>query len=231
MPVSAPTEIPPGRARPWLKALAWFLLLAAVLALLRWRFPDLDRATLIEAGRGLPEITFIALFLLLPLLGVPVSPFLVVAGLKYGIGWGLLLATIATAIHNLAAFAATKSWFQLPIERALHRLGYQIPRIPDRHHLWFTAAFTGVPGLPYAVKLYSLALTNIRFRIYFWISWPIYSLKSIAYIALGDAAATLSPAWFLAAAAAILTLCYLAARLWKHHNRLPAEEGDCPERR
>lgn len=174
--------------------------LAVILAVLAWRlwFPDLDRQAIIAFGEDLPHGIFLGTFIVLPMLGVPISVFLVAAGLKYGTGWGMAVATVATGVHNLAAFVATKTWFQSRIEHALNKLGHTIPQIPNHHQWWFTAIFTGVPGLPYAIKLYSLALTNISFRIYFWIGWPMYAVSCIVYVVLGAAAATLSIGWFIA---------------------------------
>lgn len=43
-----------------------------------------------------------------------------------------------------------------------------------------------VPGLPYFVRNYLLALSDIPLRTYFWICWPVYVFRSSLVIFLGD---------------------------------------------
>ena len=174
--------------------------------------PGLNREMLVDWGQSLSDSGFLAAFCLLPLLGFPLTIFLVIAGLKFGIGWGMLLATIAIALHNLIAYGVTKSWAKVWVKRLFDRMEYEMPEIPSQHHVWFTAVFTFVPGLPYAIKLYGLALTNISFRHYFWIGWPIYAVSCILYVGLGDAASSLSLGWFLGFVAAGILLTYVAKR-------------------
>lgn len=193
--------------------LAATVVLAVFIIVILFGMPSVDRNTVIAYGREIPGLLFMVLFFLLPLLGVPILWLLIIVGLKYGTVMGMLVATVGTGFHNLAAYAATKSWLQSPIQRAIRKLGYDIPSIQSKHQLWFTAVFTGVPGLPYAVKLYSLALTNISFRIYFWVGWPIYAVSCIVYVALGDAVASLGVGWFIALALFAVGCLYQMRRL------------------
>lgn len=198
--------------RFWFKLAGIGALVATAVYLVRQSGLD-DWQSLIAAGRELPGAVFLLTFCMLPLVGIPISIFLVVAGLKYGTMWGMVVATGVTAVHNLISYAVTKSWLQARIESCLERLGYAIPSIPQRHQVWFTAVFAGVPGLPYAIKLYSLALTNIPFSTYFWAGWPMYAASCIVYVGLGHAASSLSAGWFVLVVAISVTLLILGRRL------------------
>ena len=209
----------------WRVWLAWGVVLTVVALVLRSLPVEFDREAVIAHGRAMPGGAFLVAFVVLPMLGVPLSLFLVVAGVKYGILWGMVVTTVATGLHNLASYGLTKSWLKGPIERLVERSGLSVPEIPKRHHWWFTLAFAGVPSLPYAVKLYLLALTNIRFRHYFWVGWPTYAASSIVYVGLGRAAVTLSVWWFLLVAAGLLLVVWVV-RAWLRRS---AERGGFAE--
>ncbi|MCB1098692.1 MAG: VTT domain-containing protein [Verrucomicrobiae bacterium] len=180
---------------------------------------NLDRETIIQNGKNLPDAAFLFLFGVLPVIGAPISPFLVIAGLKYGTVSGMLVATAATAVHNAVTYFLAETCLKKRIESLLARLGYAIPTIPSQHQWWFTAVFAVVPGLPYTIKLYSLALTNIGFRTFFWIGWPMYAASSIVYVVLGDAAASMSVGWFIVVTALSILLIWIAHRAVRKFQR------------
>lgn len=181
----------------WTKPIIVAALLLAVAIGLKLYGPEWDRDVLIAWARQLPGSLFIAGFLLLPLVGMPISIFLIAAGIKFGLALGMLVTAGCIAFHNLVAYWLTRGYFKQPVKRFLTRRGRRIPDVPKRHQVWFTIAFTGVPGLPYTSKLYLLALTNISFRIYFGLGWPTYTLFSIVLVGLGEAVVRLNWNWII----------------------------------
>jgi len=183
--------------RGWTKPLIAAGLLVAVAVGLKLYGPEWDKEALVAYAEQLPGSLFIAGFVVLPMVGGPVSLFLIAAGLKFGVIGGMLVAAGCIGVHNLVAYRLTHSYFKTPVKRFLLRRGYPIPDVPERHQAWFTVAFTGVPSLPYTTKLYLLAFTNIPFRIYFWLGWPTYAVSSIVFVGLGDAAGRLNWNWII----------------------------------
>lgn len=184
----------------WTKPFIGAGLLVAVAVGLKLYGPEWDNEALVAYAEQLPGSLFVAGFMVLPLVGGPMSLFLIAAGLKFGLITGMLVAAGCIGVHNLVAYPLTHSYLQQPVKRFLLRRGHRIPDVPKRHQAWFTVAFTGVPSIPYTPKLYLLALTNISFRTYFWLGWPTYTISCIVFVGLGDATARLNWNWIIALA-------------------------------
>ncbi len=195
------------RRHPW-KTAAILLTAAALIGLAIANRDELDRESVIAYGKSLPPLLFIAAFALLPLAGFPISILLVLTGIRFGFDWGMLIATTGVFFHNFAAYHLTHGWFREPLRHRLARHGYRLPDIRPGHRIWFTALFAAIHGPPYAAKLYLLALTDIPFRIYFWVGAPVYAVFCILPVGAGSAAVDVDPFWIsvIVAAAALLLL-------------------------
>lgn len=176
--------------------LAILLLLAAAAGGFAYaRRAGLDRESLLAYGESLPAGAFLAAFLILPLVGFPISIFLVLAGIRFGLGGGMAAAALAIAGHHFATFRLAHGWFRDPVRRRLARAGHAIPPVPTRHRAWFTAFFAAVHGPPYIAKLYLLALTDVPFRIYLGVGAPIYILFCLIPVGAGSALIDFNPTW------------------------------------
>jgi uncharacterized membrane protein YdjX (TVP38/TMEM64 family) len=158
---------------------------------MRWFFPELNHAQLQAYGASLPAKVYLPLYVFLPLVGAPISPFLLASGLKYGFWLALAITVVVMAAHTLIAYRLAHGLFRTRLEQWFDNTHYSIPSIPPQHQIWFTTLFVVVPGLPYVLKLYSLALTNLSFRRYTLIVWSMHSLNAIPFIGLGTAAGKL----------------------------------------
>jgi uncharacterized membrane protein YdjX (TVP38/TMEM64 family) len=186
----------------WVRAHPWklvFILLAAVAAGYaahgvgqRW-----SREEMIAFGRGVPAWVFVASFFVLPLLGIPISLFLLLAGVRFGFGWGLALTVVGMYFHTLAAYRITHGLFRERVKRWFARRDRHIPSIKVKHRGWLTALFAAVHGPPYFVKLYMLSLTDIPLRIHLRYGTPTYILFAIPPLAFGNAIADMGIAWLL----------------------------------
>jgi uncharacterized membrane protein YdjX (TVP38/TMEM64 family) len=156
---------------------------------------DLSRETIVAYGKELPAGWFMAGFLVLPLTGFPFTVFLVLAGIRFGLGGGMATTAVAVIFHHFAAFRIAHGWFRDPVRRRLEHAGYAIPPIRAKHRAWFTALFAALHGPPYIAKLYLLALTDIPFRTYFWVGAPVYILFCLIPVGAGTALKHFNPTW------------------------------------
>lgn len=148
----------------WTKPFIGAALLVAVAIGLKLYGPEWNKEALVACAGQLPGGLFVAGFLVLPLVGAPMSLFLVAAGLKFGVLMGMMVAAACIAVHNLLAYWLTHSYLKRPVQRFLLRLGHRIPDVFRRHQAWFTVAFTGVPSIQPKSKCGVIGLAGIHFR-------------------------------------------------------------------
>lgn len=156
-----------------------------------------------------PPVLFIALMALLPCIGFPIVIFLVLAGVKFGLAGGILVAAMTLPVHLLVSFFLGHSVLRPRLQALLQKQDYSLPEIPQTKVVPFLILFVGIPSLPYAAKNYLLALADIPFRYYFAVSFPVNVLLSVPIIGLGEAAAKTN-LWLLLLFVGILLLGYLA---------------------
>jgi uncharacterized membrane protein YdjX (TVP38/TMEM64 family) len=187
---------------------------------------DLDRDHLVDYGRGLPAGWFLAAFLILPLLGFPVSIFLVLAGIRFGLVGGMLMSALAVVAHHFAAFYLAHGWFRSPVRRRLDRAGYAIPPIRAKHRAGFTILFAALHGPPYIAKIYLLALTDIPFRIYLGFGAPVYIIFCLIPVGAGTALKHFNPMWIYGIIG--LSTVLLLIGLWLRRKLAEAPADDPP---
>jgi uncharacterized membrane protein YdjX (TVP38/TMEM64 family) len=203
------------------KLVATVVLLVALAAVL-WCYRDrLDRESIVAFAEGLSLPWFLAAFFTLPLIGFPITPLLVVVGIRFGFGGGMALAAAAIFLHNVIAFRLTHGWFRVRLRNRLARAGYGIPAIDPKHQGWFTALFAAIHGPPYAAKLYLLALTDVPFRIYLWVGAPIYTFFCVIPVGAGSAVNTLKP-WVIYALVG-MSIALLAVGFFLKRRSTPRE--------
>lgn len=173
---------------------------------------QVTQESLNQVCAALPTWLFLSVYLVLPLFGFPISVLLLASGLKYGFVLSVMIASVGMAFHTFAAWHIAHGSLRQRLEAWLSHTRFDLPTIPNRHQIWFTALFMTVPGLPYFVKLYSLALTNLPFRRYMFIVWFFHVLCSVMFIALGAAAGKVD--WMLMIGLAVLAGLMVAISHW-----------------
>lgn len=140
------------------------------------------RQSLEAMDRG-PLLVLVAV---LPVFGFSIALVYLVVGAVFG-GWvGLAVVAGATAVHLLGSHWIARSFLREPVERFLKRRKYQLPELAEGEE-WAVVLMTAlVPGLPYFIRNYLLALSGIPLRSYFWICWPVYVFRSSVVLFLGD---------------------------------------------
>lgn len=210
------------RAAQWLRPVVLTAVVAAA-GVYFYRQGELTEENMKQIGAALPAWLFFPAYFILPLFGFPISIVLLASGLKYGFAASVAIAAAGMAFHTFCAWHIAHGYFRQPLESWLSRTRFDLPAIPERHQIWFTALFVSVPGLPYAVKLYSLALTNLPFCRYVAIVWFFHVLNSILFIGLGAAAGAVDSRLMLALGGLAVVMCGLTywakKRLGRHPHR------------
>lgn len=148
---------------------------------------------------------FLFLMLTLPVFGIPISIFLVLAGVKFGALYGLVCTALLMLLHMAATFHIANSFLDRWIIAILRSLNITMPPRspePNRVHAFLFVVF---PGIPYALKNYLLSLSGLRFVPYMLINWTAQFVQAVPFVIAGEAVFQLDPV--LLAVAAALVLC------------------------
>ncbi|HXF10256.1 MAG TPA: VTT domain-containing protein [Desulfuromonadaceae bacterium] len=111
---------------------------------------------------------------LLPLVGVPMSILCIMAGAKFGPWEGLAITGIGVAINLVTSWWIARKWLRGPVERLLKKTQYKKPQLKKGEYAGVCLLTALVPGPSYTLKNYFLALSNLPFRIIFWIGLPAH---------------------------------------------------------
>jgi uncharacterized membrane protein YdjX (TVP38/TMEM64 family) len=136
-------------------------------------------------------VIFLALMIVLPILGFPIIPFLVIAGIKYGTWIAILITTLVIPVHLILSFFVIKSFFRPTILEIFRKTRFPIPRISSHATPFFILLFVALPGAPYVLKNYLLPLSGVPFRLFFPISWIVQLGLAIMVIGFAESAVQL----------------------------------------
>ena len=168
--------------------------------------------TLALINNDLSPLLFVSLMIVLPILGFPISVFLVITGIKFGIFSAVLLWFLVLPVHALLGYAAAR--YLSPILKKLlnNVLGYKVPIIPAQHEAMFSLFFLAIPGIPYAAKNYLLPLAGVSVRYCVVMNCLVQSLLGLPFIILGKSGAEMNPSLFSIAIA--LLACFILVLNW-----------------
>lgn len=183
-----------------------------------------------EACRDAGPVPFFVLMALLPSIGFPLAPFTLTAGPLFGptlgVGTVILCSTFAVAINVSLSYWIAARFMRPLMTRLIAWLGYQLPQVGDRSAWISTLLFRIVPGPPFFLQSYLLALIGVPFGIYMLVS----TLVPLGYISsmvlFGDAIARGDP-W--AAAGAVGLLFIVGGILHQLRKRWSKLAPDSPE--
>lgn len=166
---------------------------------------------------------FIILMVVLPVVGFPISVFLIVGGIKFGILWAILLWLAVLPVHATIGYYVAR-WARSPLERFLSdKMGYHIPKIPENNTAMFSFLFLAIPGIPYAGKNYLLALAGVPFRYCVLMNCIVQCALGIPFIVLGKSAAEMDMTLFYIALVIFVAGYFLLRWLKKRYGDKVAE--------
>lgn len=203
-----------SRAMPLLLRAIGALIVLGVVALL-WGGDIQDALMAWKEGAG--PVSFFLAMAVLPAIGVPITPFFVVAGATFGSLGGMLGSALAIAANLLLCFGLSRSALRPWLDRQLRRTPWDLPDLegaPERA-LRFTVLMKLAPGVPVFVKHYAIALAGVPFRVYFGVLVPISLLYAGSFVVLGESLLSGDLGMGIAALAVLLVLAGGAAWWWR----------------
>lgn len=132
-------------------------------------------------------VPFFLAMALLPALGVPITPFFIVAGATFGTLVGLAGSALALCSNLLLCYWIARSGLRPWLARLLERTRYDIPDFEEgTGALRFALLVKLAPGVPLFIKHYLLGMASVPFWIYFAVSGTITGFYAVAFVVLGD---------------------------------------------
>ncbi|HEY3762263.1 MAG TPA: VTT domain-containing protein [Verrucomicrobiae bacterium] len=118
-------------------------------------------------------VLFLAMALL-PLVGAPMSILGIMAGAKFGPLNGLAVSAAAIACNLILSWWVARKWLHGPVQKLLRKVDYKMPELETTEYAGVCIITAVIPGPSYTLKNYFLALSNLPFRIIFWIGLPAH---------------------------------------------------------
>ncbi len=195
--------------------IAIFILFVALLGILFYKY---DPTILLRfiLDQNINPVLFIFLMVTLPIIGFPVSVFWVMVGIKFGILNGVILAAACMLIHMVSSYLLARIFLRAPIKRFLQKRGYELPPFSQEKFLPGIVLFLALPGLPYVLKNYVVALAEIPILSYILINWSVQGIFTFPIVVLGGAAAQRN--WNLAIIFIVLIFVLFLFR-WLYNKR------------
>lgn len=128
-----------------------------------------------EAIRTIPPYLYWIAFVVLPMLGAPLTLFYLTAIPVFGDGnifLGLAGAWSAVLVNMLLSYYVSIGIFHPLIEKIIQFKGLKIPKIEPAKE-WKIVLTCRISPLPFQIQNYLLALGHSRLRFYLWFSLPI----------------------------------------------------------
>ena len=180
---------PKRQKKPWPLPVIMILLAAMVIIPFLFLLEPTDWQRVITDPNS-NRLLFIGLMAVLPILGVTIIIFLVFVGIKFGTMPGILITGLLMVFHMLVAYLISHSFLRPQIDRFLGEHQWSRPKTPPGKRDLYAFLFVAIPGLPYAVKNYLLALSGLPFLHYLTICWSAQMALGIPFIVLGEAMRT-----------------------------------------
>ena len=182
-----------------LSSLAIFLaaVVAIVIGILFFSEHIADLVAFIRSEQTHPAFIVLA-FLILPIFFSPVSPLLVLIGLRFDTLWGILIMYALMPVHLNISFLVTRKLLYQRVLSFAQKRARRFLTVPEHRHFEFAALFMVIPGLSYSAKNYLLPITGVSYKVHMITGWFFQGLICIPFIVLGDAAAQWSAPLFVA---------------------------------
>ncbi len=162
-------------------------LIVLIIGLLCWDFIALwDWNAFYEWKRRVGYVPFFLGLALLPLFGVPTTPLFVIAGATFTPLAALAGCALSIALNLALSYWLANRWIRRLVRRLMREWRIEWPEHDEKQALQFLLVFRLTPGIPTFVKNYVTALSEIRFPVYFGVSWIITFLYALGFVIMGD---------------------------------------------
>ncbi|WP_251978408.1 TVP38/TMEM64 family protein [Salinicola avicenniae] len=172
-----------------------------------------------ETLSTLHPLLFLLIMATLPAIGLPMTPFYVVAGIGYGVPLGLLLSVTATLFNLLLCFWIARGPLRPHLQaRLVRRMPLLATVETQRNDAWRLAMMVKlVPGVPMFLKHYALGVVGVPLTVYLGAALLTTGPYSVAFVTLGESALEGDSGQALMAAS-LLLLALLATTFWRRNR-------------
>lgn len=172
--------------------LAIFTILIVIgVASLKGFFSDINLPTeeeissFIEGYGNAGPLLYLLFYAIAPTLLIPSFPITMAAGLLFGTGWGIVLASIGSTLGTLLPFAISRSFARPYVEKHLHGRMKVLDSNVERYGWIYLAITRLIPLFPFEALNFGFGLTKIRFVTYIVVSWLAMLPVTVAYVLFG----------------------------------------------
>jgi uncharacterized membrane protein YdjX (TVP38/TMEM64 family) len=200
---------------------------AALIAVLFLIWRAWDHQAIMVWLRNMGPLPFLGAMALLPAMGVPVTPFFILAGATFGIWMALVASLVALGLNLSLCYWIARSGMRPRLESFLRRSRYQLPDFEERNAgaVRFTLMIKMTPGLPAFAKNYILGVSGVPFLPYFGLSMLITGAYAASFVILGES--MLEHRFDRSVVAIAVVVVLLLAVLWwrRKRNREAQQQG------
>lgn len=140
----------------------------------------------VDMLNGAPLILFPIFILILPIIGLPVSPVYLVAGGRPEPMWAIVLLCFFGVVANMALGYFIAKKFANFVRPKIEARGIKVPKVPQDQQCDIIFLVRMIPGNPLAVQNYVLGLADVEFKRYMLVSMPVQFFQVAGYIYFSD---------------------------------------------
>lgn len=177
-----------SRAATWTRR-GLIVVAGAIVLYFAWLLWDYDAVIAwMQRARVFP---FFLAMALLPAVGLPITPFLLLAGATFGVSTALIGTAIAIAANFTLCYWIGRSGLRPRLLSLLDRFGYNLPDFnaadqPPARAVRFAALLKVAPGVPAFIKNYGLGAAHVPYGIALVVTLLISGAYAAALIVLGE---------------------------------------------
>jgi uncharacterized membrane protein YdjX (TVP38/TMEM64 family) len=159
----------------------------AALALLAAAWFAWDREGLLAWKQAASAPVFFAAMSILPAVGLPLTPFYILAGATFGVPIGVCGSLIALTVNLTLCYLVARSLPQAWLQGVLSRFGTRFPNFDEPSSaVRFSILVKLTPGMPSLLKNYLIGLSGVPFKIYLGTSLITSLLYAVPLMILGN---------------------------------------------
>jgi len=139
----------------------------------------------IEEIQTWPAAYFFLMVALLPLIGFPISPLFIIAGIRFGVAWAIPFSLSALAVNQILAHWISTRVLHNCIQKIAHRWNYDLPKVSQKNAIKWVFVIR-ISGAPLFAQNYLLGLSYVPFWPYLWVSMVVQAPIVIGVIIFGE---------------------------------------------
>ena len=139
----------------------------------------------IEEVKTWPAVLFFLMVAILPLLGFPITPLVIIASIRFGIAGAIPFVLSALAVNFILAYWISTKLLHNFIQKIVARWNYKLPRVSEDDAVKWILVIR-LCGAPLVAQNYVLGLSYVPFWPYLLISMAAQAPIIIGVIIVGE---------------------------------------------